>query len=77
MLTQDPNKRISSAQFLEHPWTKGGEASDKPLDNAVPSRMKQFRAMNKMKQLALKVKYQLKLIEIVLNLKCFSSDKFG
>ncbi|XP_030511405.1 calcium-dependent protein kinase 2-like [Rhodamnia argentea] len=56
MLTQDPKKRITSAQVLEHPWLKeGGEASDKPIDSAVLSRMKQFRAMNKMKQLALKV----------------------
>jgi calcium-dependent protein kinase len=40
----------------EHPWMKeGGEASDRPLDNAVLIRMKQFRAMNKMKKLALKV----------------------
>lgn len=34
---------------------EGGEASDKPIDSAVLSRMKQFRAMNKLKQLALKV----------------------
>lgn len=41
---------------LEHPWIKeGGEASDKPIDSAVLSRMKQFRAMNKLKKLALKV----------------------
>lgn len=32
-----------------------GEAPDKPLDIAVLSRMKQFRAMNKLKKLALKV----------------------
>lgn len=31
------------------------EASDKPIDSAVLSRMKQFRAMNKLKKLALKV----------------------
>ncbi|KAE8675209.1 Calmodulin-domain protein kinase 9 isoform 2 [Hibiscus syriacus] len=31
------------------------KSSDKPLDNAVLSRMKQFRRMNKLKQLALKV----------------------
>lgn len=55
MLTQDPKKRINSAQVLEHPWIQGGEASDKPIDSAVLSRMKQFRAMNKLKQLALKV----------------------
>lgn len=34
---------------------EGGEASDKPLDNVILTRMKQFRAMNKMKKLALKV----------------------
>ncbi|PSR98421.1 Calcium-dependent protein kinase [Actinidia chinensis var. chinensis] len=56
MLTQDPKRRITSAQVLEHPWIReGGEASDKPIDSAVLSRMKQFRAMNKLKQLALKV----------------------
>ncbi|KAG4966637.1 hypothetical protein JHK85_041612 [Glycine max] len=56
MLNNDPKKRITAAEALEHPWMKeGGEASDKPLDNAVLTRMKQFRAMNKMKKLALKV----------------------
>ncbi|KAK3016579.1 hypothetical protein RJ639_005852 [Escallonia herrerae] len=41
---------------LEHPWLKeDGEASDKPIDSAVLIRMKQFRAMNKLKKLALKV----------------------
>lgn len=41
---------------LEHPWLKeDGNASDRPIDSAVLNRMKQFRAMNKMKQLALKV----------------------
>jgi len=43
--------------FEEHPWLReGGEASDKPIDSAVLSRMKQFRAMNKLKKLALKVR---------------------
>ncbi|KAG4213801.1 hypothetical protein ERO13_A01G079700v2 [Gossypium hirsutum] len=56
MLTQDPKKRITSTQVLEHPWIReGGSASDKPIDSAVLSRMKQFRRMNKLKQLALKV----------------------
>ncbi|KAJ1424188.1 Protein kinase-like domain superfamily [Sesbania bispinosa] len=56
MLTYDPKKRITASEALEHPWMKeGGEASDKPIDNAVLIRMKQFRAMNKMKKLALKV----------------------
>ncbi|KAF8406644.1 hypothetical protein HHK36_008734 [Tetracentron sinense] len=56
MLTRDPRKRITAAQVLEHPWIKeDGEASDKPIDSAVLIRMKQFRAMNKLKKLALKV----------------------
>ncbi|KAJ6367480.1 hypothetical protein OIU78_000106 [Salix suchowensis] len=54
MLTQDPKKRITSAQVLEHPWIKDGGA-DKPIDSAVLTRMKQFRAMNKLMKLALKV----------------------
>ncbi|CAM8979311.1 unnamed protein product [Rhodiola kirilowii] len=56
MLTMDPKKRITAAEALEHPWLKeGGDASDKPMDSAVLIRMKQFRAMNKLKKLALKV----------------------
>lgn len=56
MLTADPKRRISAADVLGHPWLReGGEASDKPIDSAVLSRMKQFRAMNKLKKLALKV----------------------
>ncbi|KAH9797839.1 calcium-dependent protein kinase 21 [Citrus sinensis] len=56
MLIQDPKKRITSAEVLEHPWMReGGEASDKPIGSAVLSRMKQFRAMNKLKKMALKV----------------------
>jgi calcium-dependent protein kinase len=56
MLTPDPRKRITPAEVLEHPWMKeDGVASDKPINSAVLSRMKNFRAMNKLKQLALKV----------------------
>ncbi|MBA0695178.1 hypothetical protein Goari_005410 [Gossypium aridum] len=56
MLTMDPNERLTAAQVLEHPWLReGGEASDKPIDSAVLSRLKQFRAMNQLKKLALKV----------------------
>ena len=40
----------------DHPWMKDDGASDKPIDIAVLTRMKQFRAMNKLKKVALKVK---------------------
>ncbi|KAK8487435.1 hypothetical protein V6N11_076655, partial [Hibiscus sabdariffa] len=55
MLTMDPKKRLTAAQALEHPWLREGEASDKPINSAVLTRMKQFRAMNQLKKLALKV----------------------
>ena len=42
--------------FLDHPWIKeDGEAPDVPLDNAVMSRLKQFKAMNNFKKVALRV----------------------
>ena len=41
---------------VDHPWMReDGDASDKPIDIAVLTRMKQFRAMNKLKKVALKV----------------------
>ncbi|XP_020105774.1 calcium-dependent protein kinase 1-like [Ananas comosus] len=56
MLRQDPKERLTAAEILNHPWIReDGEAPDKPLDNTVISRMKQFRAMNKLKKVALKV----------------------
>lgn len=40
----------------DHPWIKeDGDAPDTPLDNAVLSRLKQFRAMNNFKKVALRV----------------------
>ncbi|KAI5068048.1 hypothetical protein GOP47_0017043 [Adiantum capillus-veneris] len=56
MLKKDVKERLTIQAVLNHPWLRvDGEASDKPLDIAVLSRMKQFRAMNKLKKLALKV----------------------
>ncbi|WVZ86714.1 hypothetical protein U9M48_033457 [Paspalum notatum var. saurae] len=55
MLNRDPQKRITAAQALQHPWLRVGGAPDRPIDSAVLSRMKQFKAMNKLKQLALKI----------------------
>ncbi|KFK42039.1 hypothetical protein AALP_AA2G204000 [Arabis alpina] len=55
MLARDPKRRITAAEALEHPWLTDSRISDKPIDSAVLIRMKQFRAMNKLKKLALKV----------------------
>ncbi|KAG6433408.1 hypothetical protein SASPL_105022 [Salvia splendens] len=54
----DPWPTISNGakDLVNHPWIKEeGEAPDTPLDNAVLSRLKQFRAMNKFKKVALRV----------------------
>ncbi|XAR62372.1 Non-specific serine/threonine protein kinase [Bertholletia excelsa] len=56
MLHSDPKQRLTAAQVLNHPWImEEGEAPDTPLDNVVLTRLKQFRAMNKFKQVALRV----------------------
>ncbi|GLJ44844.1 hypothetical protein SUGI_0943380 [Cryptomeria japonica] len=56
MLKQDSKERFTALNVLNHPWMReDGEAPDKPLDTAVLVRMKQFRAMNKLKKVALKV----------------------
>ncbi|XP_050227604.1 calcium-dependent protein kinase 26-like [Mercurialis annua] len=56
MLVRDPRKRIKAHEVLCHPWVgDDGVASDKPLDPAVLSRLKQFSAMNKLKKMALRV----------------------
>ncbi|XP_047330295.1 calcium-dependent protein kinase 17-like [Impatiens glandulifera] len=56
MLNTDPKQRLTAFQVLNHPWIKeDGEAPETPLDNAVLDRIKQFRAMNKFKKVALKV----------------------
>ncbi|KAJ0672689.1 putative protein kinase CAMK-CDPK family [Helianthus annuus] len=56
MLNSDPKQRLTAQEVLCHPWIKeDGEAPDTPLDNAVMGRLKQFRAMNKFKKVALRV----------------------
>ncbi|KAI3687464.1 hypothetical protein L1987_81161 [Smallanthus sonchifolius] len=56
MLHSDPKERLTAVEVLNHPWIReDGDASDKPIDIAVLTRMKQFRAMNKLKKVALKV----------------------
>ena len=49
-------RRATCADILRHPWLKQeGHGNDKPLDNVVLSRMKNFAAMNKLKKTALMV----------------------
>ncbi|CAA0805873.1 Calcium-dependent protein kinase 17 [Striga hermonthica] len=56
MLMSDPKQRLTASEVLSHPWIKeDGEAPDTPLDNAVLSRLKQFKAMNQFKKVALRV----------------------
>ncbi|MBA0704244.1 hypothetical protein Golax_016514 [Gossypium laxum] len=56
MLNADPKQRLTASQVLSHPWIKeDGEAPDTPLDNAVLNRLKQFKAMNQFKKVALRV----------------------
>ncbi|KAK1269790.1 Calcium-dependent protein kinase 3 [Acorus gramineus] len=56
MLRADLKERLSAVEILNHPWIReDGVASDAPIDITVLSRMKQFRAMNKLKKVALKV----------------------
>ncbi|XVE78991.1 hypothetical protein DITRI_Ditri14bG0022300 [Diplodiscus trichospermus] len=56
MLNSDPKQRLTAVQVLNHPWIiEDGEAPDTPLDNVVLSRLKQFKAMNKFKKVALRV----------------------
>jgi calcium-dependent protein kinase len=51
MLEHDPKKRLTAADVLNHPWIReDGEAPDKPLDSTVLVRIKQFRAINKLKK---------------------------
>lgn len=41
-----------------HPWiVDDSVAPDKPIDSAVLSRLKNFSAMNKLKKMALRVRY--------------------
>ncbi|KAL8129449.1 hypothetical protein V2J09_018604 [Rumex salicifolius] len=56
MLMRDPKKRLTIHQILCHPWVQvDGDASDKPLDSVVISRLTQFSAMNKLKKMAIRV----------------------
>eukprot|EP00252_Welwitschia_mirabilis_P011561 TRINITY_DN2584_c0_g1_i1.p1 TRINITY_DN2584_c0_g1~~TRINITY_DN2584_c0_g1_i1.p1 ORF type:complete len:531 (-),score=115.98 TRINITY_DN2584_c0_g1_i1:306-1898(-) len=82
MLKQNPKERLTAAEVLNHPWMKvDGEAPDKPLDSAVLVRMKQFRAANKLKKVALKVIAQNLSEDEIMGLKemfrCIDADNNG
>jgi len=54
MLTFDPRGRITAAQALSHPWVKGEEALDVPLDVSVINNMKEFSSYSRFKKIAIK-----------------------
>lgn len=54
MLQQDPKRRATANEILQHSWMKEhGTASSAPLDNIILKRMQGFSAMNKLKRQAL------------------------
>ncbi|CAI5536670.1 unnamed protein product [Closterium sp. Naga37s-1] len=56
LLQQQPERRPTAAQLMEHPWVReGGTAADTPLAPAVITRLKRFAAMNRLKRLTLKL----------------------
>ncbi|CAA0826633.1 Calcium-dependent protein kinase 10 [Striga hermonthica] len=56
MLEQDPQKRLTAQQVLEHPWIQNAKkAPNVPLGDIVRARLKQFSVMNKFKKKALRV----------------------
>lgn len=56
MLEMNPKKRATAAEILTDPWMKvNGCASDKPMSDAIVSRLNNFASMNKFKKEAMKV----------------------
>jgi len=56
MLQLNPKKRATADEILKHPWMKeNGVASEKPLDNAILTRLNNFASMNKFKKEAMKI----------------------
>ncbi|KAF7838409.1 calcium-dependent protein kinase 10-like [Senna tora] len=54
MLEQDPKKRLTAQQVLEHSWLQNAKkASNVPLGDIVRTRLKQFSMMNRFKKKAL------------------------
>ncbi|XP_030939088.1 calcium-dependent protein kinase 10-like [Quercus lobata] len=56
MLEQDPKKRLTAQQVLDHPWLQNAKkAPNVPLGDIVRSRLRQFSVMNRFKKKALRV----------------------
>jgi calcium-dependent protein kinase len=56
MLEMNPKKRATADEILNDPWMReNGAASDKPLDDAIFTRLNNFANMNKFKKEAMKV----------------------
>lgn len=53
---QSPRRRILASELLVHPWMReNGVASDKPLDDAIITRLGTFATHNKLKREAMRV----------------------
>ncbi|KAL3153909.1 hypothetical protein ABBQ32_013473 [Trebouxia sp. C0010 RCD-2024] len=53
LLNRNAGQRATAAEVLQHPWlTQQGLQSDRPLDNVVIQRMRQFAGMTKLKKAA-------------------------
>ena len=56
MLERNPAKRAKADEILKHDWMKeNGVATDKPLGNAILTRLNKFAGMNKLKKEAMKI----------------------
>ncbi|OIT35762.1 calcium-dependent protein kinase isoform 2 [Nicotiana attenuata] len=55
MLPEEMKQRSTSAKVIEQPWLQWEEASDKPIDHVVLSKLKQFRVICNLMKPAIKV----------------------
>ncbi|XP_016446824.1 calcium-dependent protein kinase 19-like [Nicotiana tabacum] len=55
MLPEDTKQRSISEKVIEQPWLQWEEASDKPIDHVVLSKLKQFRVIGNLIKPAIKV----------------------
>lgn len=69
LLVKDPWARLTAAQALSHPWVRGGEAPDIPLDISVLSNMREFVKYSRFKKIALRALASILDTEEVTNLR--------